>query len=61
MPQVGMGKAMTREALSLIGKPRFPADRTAPLLDIKWIRENQDAFVAALKNRGADAPKETLN
>ena len=31
------------------------------MLDIKWIRENQDAFVAALKNRGADAPKETLN
>jgi seryl-tRNA synthetase len=31
------------------------------LLDIKWIRENQDAFVAALKNRGADAPEETLN
>ena len=31
------------------------------MLDIKWIRDNQDAFVAALKNRGADAPKETLN
>jgi seryl-tRNA synthetase len=31
------------------------------LLDIKWIRENQNAFVAALKNRGADAPEETLN
>jgi seryl-tRNA synthetase len=31
------------------------------LLDIKWIRDNQDAFVAALKNRGADAAKETLN
>jgi seryl-tRNA synthetase len=31
------------------------------LLDIKWIRESQDAFVAALKNRGADAPEETLN
>jgi seryl-tRNA synthetase len=31
------------------------------LLDIKWIRDNQDAFVAALKNRGADAPEETLN
>ena len=31
------------------------------MLDIKWIRENQDAFVAALKNRGADAPEETLN
>jgi seryl-tRNA synthetase len=31
------------------------------LLDIKWIRENQDAFVAALKNRGADAPEDTLN
>jgi seryl-tRNA synthetase len=31
------------------------------LLDIKWIRDNQDAFVAALKNRGAEAAKETLN
>jgi seryl-tRNA synthetase len=31
------------------------------LLDIKWIRENQDPFVAALKKRGADAPEETLN
>ena len=31
------------------------------MLDIKWIRENQDAFVAALKSRGADAPEETLN
>jgi seryl-tRNA synthetase len=30
------------------------------LLDIKWIRDNQDAFVAALKNRGADAAEETL-
>jgi seryl-tRNA synthetase len=31
------------------------------LLDIKWIRDNQDAFVAALKKRGADAPEETLD
>ena len=31
------------------------------MLDIKWIRENHDPFVAALKKRGADAPKETLN
>ena len=31
------------------------------MLDIKWIRENQDPFVAALKKRGADAPEETLN
>jgi len=31
------------------------------LLDIKWIRDNQDAFVAALKNRGAEAATETLN
>jgi seryl-tRNA synthetase len=31
------------------------------LLDIRWIRDNQDAFVAALKNRGADGPGETLN
>jgi len=31
------------------------------LLDIKWIRENQDAFVAGLKNRGAYTPEEALN
>jgi len=31
------------------------------LLDIKWIRDNQDAFAAGLKNRGFEAPKETLN
>jgi seryl-tRNA synthetase len=31
------------------------------LLDIKWIRDNQDAFIAGLKNRGFEAPKETLN
>src|SRR6476660_3576780 len=31
------------------------------MLDIRWIRDNQDAFVAALKNRGADAPEEMLN
>ena len=31
------------------------------MLDIKWIRENQDPFVAALKKRGDDAPEETLN
>ena len=31
------------------------------MLDIKWIRDNQDAFVAALKKRGADAREETLN
>ncbi|HKA64760.1 MAG TPA: serine--tRNA ligase, partial [Methyloceanibacter sp.] len=31
------------------------------MLDIKWIRDNQDAFVAGLRNRGADAPEETLN
>src|SRR6476660_2608848 len=31
------------------------------MLDIRWIRDNQDAFVAALKNRGADAPEETLD
>ncbi len=30
------------------------------MLDIKWIRENQDAFVAGLKNRGADGSEEML-
>ena len=40
-------------------EPEIPGRKA--LLDIKWIRDNQDAFVAALKNRGADAPGETLN
>jgi seryl-tRNA synthetase len=31
------------------------------LLDIKWIRDNPDTFVAGLKNRGFEAPKEALN
>jgi seryl-tRNA synthetase len=30
------------------------------LLDIKWIRENQDAFVKGLEHRGFQAPRETL-
>jgi seryl-tRNA synthetase len=31
------------------------------LLDIKWIRENQDAFVKGLTDRGSGNPRETLN
>jgi seryl-tRNA synthetase len=31
------------------------------LLDIKWIRENQDAFVKGLTNRGFEAPRDILN
>jgi seryl-tRNA synthetase len=31
------------------------------LLDIRWIRDNQDAFVKGLKDRGVDDPKATLN
>jgi seryl-tRNA synthetase len=31
------------------------------LLDINWIRENQDAFVKGLTNRGFEAPGNTLN
>jgi seryl-tRNA synthetase len=30
------------------------------VLDIKWIRENQESFVKGLKDRGADDPKGTL-
>jgi seryl-tRNA synthetase len=30
------------------------------LLDIKWIRDNQDAFVKGLTDRGFEAPRETL-
>ena len=31
------------------------------MLDIKWIRENQDAFIKGLTDRGFDDPKGTLN
>jgi seryl-tRNA synthetase len=31
------------------------------LLDIRWIRENQDAFVKGLTDRGFDSSRETLN
>jgi seryl-tRNA synthetase len=31
------------------------------LLDIRWIRDNQDALVAGLKSRGFEAPKETVH
>jgi seryl-tRNA synthetase len=31
------------------------------VLDIKWIRENQDAFLKGLTDRGFDDPKATLN
>ena len=31
------------------------------MLDIKWIRENQDAFVKGLADRGSPEPRETLN
>jgi seryl-tRNA synthetase len=31
------------------------------LLDIKWIRENQDAFLKALADRGLESARETLN
>jgi seryl-tRNA synthetase len=30
------------------------------VLDIKWIRENRDAFVKGLRDRGFDDPKDTL-
>src|SRR6478736_8427670 len=52
---------MTSGRVGLIGKPDFKDSRTQALLDIKWIRDNQDAFVAGLNNRGFEAPKETLN
>ncbi len=31
------------------------------MLDIKWIRENQESFVKGLKDRGSDDPTGTLN
>ena len=35
--------------------------RTKPVLDIKWIRDNQDAFLKGLTDRGFDDPRATLN
>ncbi len=35
--------------------------RTKPVLDIKWIRDNQDAFLKGLTDRGFDDPSATLN
>ena len=32
-----------------------------PVLDVKWIRDNQDAFVEGLKDRGFHGPTKTLN
>ena len=31
------------------------------MLDIKWIRENQDAFLKGLTDRGSPESRETLN
>ncbi|MET0869598.1 MAG: serine--tRNA ligase, partial [Methyloceanibacter sp.] len=31
------------------------------MLDIKWIRDNKDAFVKGLTDRGFDDPRATLN
>ena len=36
-------------------------DRVNPVLDIKWIRDNQDAFVKGLESRAFDDPKGLLN
>ena len=33
---------------------------SSTVLDIKWIRDNQESFVKGLKDRGADDPKGTL-
>ena len=35
--------------------------RNEAVLDIKWIRDNQDAFLKGLTDRGIDDPQATLN
>ena len=47
-------RALYREA-------SIPTLEDRPLLDIKWIRENHDAFVKGLADRGSPEPGETLN
>ena len=39
----------------------IPTERTEALLDIKWIRENQDAFLKGLTDRGSSEAREILN
>jgi seryl-tRNA synthetase len=54
--------AMTRAGWRLIRSfdSRHPTRQDKPVLDIKWIRDNQDAFVKGLTDRGVDDPKGTL-
>ena len=45
---------MTSRGLSPYREGSIPAGRIFALLDIKWIRDNQDAFLKGLKDRGVE-------
>jgi seryl-tRNA synthetase len=51
-------RAMTMDGERLIRSLRLNEEQ--PVLDIKWIRENQESFLKGLKDRGSDDPKRTL-
>ena len=56
---------MTRARSGLIREPTktsFESKKEkVPVLDVKWIRENPEAFVKGLTDRGYDSPQGTLN
>ena len=51
-------RAMTMKGQGLIGKPSIKP-RNEAVLDIKWIRDNQDAFLKGLTDRGIEDPQAT--
>ena len=56
------GDDKRRDPLYTEPTPRIDsAVRKFPVLDIKWIRDNPDAFLKGLTDRGFDDPTATLN
>ena len=53
----GRGPLYTEANTSESYRPSGPL----PVLDIKWIRDNPDAFIKGLTSRGFDDPQATLN
>jgi seryl-tRNA synthetase len=46
---------------TITGLRRVDRERDLAVLDVKWIRENPDAFVKGMRDRGSDDPEVTLN
>ena len=50
----------TRRGIEAEKRESPAAEKPAPVLDIKWIRDNKDAFVKGLTDRGFDDPHDAL-